>query len=54
MSEKESLEKQIADLRIAILTLTGWLAQTHLFGDQDFKNMAKILKVSDDPKKEEG
>lgn len=42
MSE-ESLEVQISQLRSAILTLTAWSAQTHVFGQHDVDAMARLL-----------
>lgn len=44
----QTLESQLTQLRAAILTLTLWLAQTHVIGQQDVEQMEKILGLKED------
>lgn len=54
MSEDDirNLAAQISNLRYAILTLTAWLAQSHVFGEQDVRQMEKILGLENGNKKD--
>lgn len=46
MEEKQSLESQLLMLNRAILTLTSWLAQSHVLGVQDVREMEKLLGLN--------
>ena len=47
-----NLAAQISNLRYAILTLTAWLAQSHVFGEQDVRQMEKILGLGNGNRKD--
>ena len=50
----DEIREDIERLEKCLLTLTAWLAQSHVFGQQDFDAMSKLLTEKIDSTKEEG